>query len=497
MAPEAGSVRALIYEALWREAEPIGAPARPSEPCGAACEPLAWERRNLQCPAASLARLGERFPADQLLAAGVALLDQEGELIPAPTLRLQPTEIIALRASCDEPPFDLATARGCPSGAQPAHAMLRDYRIRGRIADSFGYVYLAFSWDDARWLEAAGLPAIYCVDPLELTATLVLELVAALTPLAEPGGGSSESPPTSSATEILGGGNDHDVNGSPARAAEPFDGPLETGDPRTASATANSQLGCESAAAAAQPSPIPQRSAAPQMVEPPKNALPGDGQGPGDHALDAPALVLVNWSPGLGSAEAPPGLAARALELAKVEQSLGYGFPEIIIWSPDPAESERVQLLGRYGDRFRLPQVIAQSVETCGRLLASLTEAAPAQNYIEARAAYHRALDDAAWGSGDDQDLHVARSQYQGFLQRDLVEPLLQRGASLADPAERARYAAAAEICAQLHTLAPLAAAELCDTQVSASLARRGASGTDKARHFLALAKTLAGMLKQ
>lgn len=95
------------------------------------------------------------------------------------------------------------------------------------------------------------------------------------------------------------------------------------------------------------------------------------------------------------------------------------------------------------------------------------------------------ALREVLAAGGSDRRVELAQSRYEARLQEELIEPLLQSAAGMADYRERIRRAAAAaEICQQLLLLAPLAAADAGGSGVAGG----------RAREIVTLAKSLHGL---
>jgi hypothetical protein len=441
----------MIYEHLWRAA----APAASGRPHG---ETPGLERRILQSPSATLARLGEQFSEQQLLAAGAMARDAEGELVPAPELQAPSVELLALRAAAGEPPFDLLTSAGCLSGAAPAQAMLGDYRILVRFAEFEGCVFVAFAWQDLLWCDAAGLTVVYCPGAENLTVSLVRALAADLAALVE----ASEASVRAAAAPTIG-----DVPAIPGAKTVTLGGPPEAGS---------------------QDVPVNEPGAAEH-----DDAPECEGRGAAIAPWDAPALAIVAWSPA-GSGDEPPGLAAQLFELAQVQQALGENFPDLINWSPPEEDRERLARIRRHGDETQLREAVADSVETFGRMLSALAAPRPPHDYITARAEYRCALQDPSGALRDATELPVKRALYDRFLEEELIEPLLARGASAADPLERAHYFLIAEVCQQFHHAAPLALAPLSGPPAGAGVVKDRKAGAG--RQFIALTRALASLLK-
>ena len=432
----------------------VDAPLGTERPARAAAR---LERRVLQFPGEVLASLGQQFPEHDLVLAGAMLRDAEGELAPAPALQA-PVELIALRAAADGPPFDLLSPAGCLSGAEPAQAMLGDYRIFERFAEFQGYVFVAVAWEDFRWCEAAGLAVVYCPGAENLTVSLMRALAADLAALVA----ASEASVRAAAAPATGDG--------PAIAGAKtvtLDGPPEAGGQDVR---------------ANEPDPADH-----------DDALECEGRGAAIAPWDAPALAIVAWSPA-GSGEELPGLAAQLLELSHVEQALGENFPELISWSPPAEDRERLARIQRHGDERQLRQAVTDSVETSGRMLSALVAPPPPQDYISARAQYRRVLQDPTGALWDATELAVKRAIFDRFLQADLIEPLLARGASAVNPLERTQYCLVAEIFEQFCHSAPLVLAQLCGPPAGPGIVKDRYAGA--ARQFIALTKTLASLLK-
>lgn len=453
--PDTPAISRSIYERVWREA--IAAPPRGPRFRSADC----IEVRTITSPADSLARLGEQFSAEALLAAGVAEIDAEGGLTLAAPLCGERGELVALRESAEAEPYELLTPRGGLNAAA-AVALLADCRWRRRAGESTGYVYLALSWEDWLWLAAAGQPALLCPGAYQLTVALVRSLAtelaatgdvrpaAAAAPSAEPLTSATDSPDIEEPAEER------------ARASADAGTLLLTGE------TASGAGGC------------PGDGVQPPAGKPHECGLRGDA--PGDPLLRNPllddllledagdppgatrfALVLTAWSPGANCTAEPPGLAARLAELAQWEQLVGdaYGGIDVIVWRPGAEELRGFELIGRHGDCEALTRALEASVETGGRTLSALVATPPPQNFLEARAAYRRALMESRRGSAELSELQAFQAAYEQQLNRQLVEPLLRWGEDASDPRERTQCAVAAEVCDQFHRLAPLVAAEL------------------------------------
>lgn len=445
-----------IYARLWALAAPIEPPpGPPSLPAD-----YRFERRLVEFPTAALAQLGAQFLEAQQLTAGIAARDAAGELIPAPALRRPPVELVALRERDGEPPVDLLTPAGCLSGAPAALTMLRDVRLRGRIRESHGYLYLALAWDDLSWLEIFGLGAVYCPGADQLTVQLLRSLRGTLAATDD----ECEAPPAASpAGNILTSSPDESLAGplEPAaafagekdgelarRGGESCDGVADRVE--SVSAEASSPIGSESNE---NPRDHERRESAERPVS--------------QSVAELPAVVIVAWSPGAWTCDAPPGLAAQLLTLAKVEQVLvdAYAGLDLIVWSPNCAELERLDVVRRHSSAERLRQAVAESVEMSGRMLSALAIDAPPQNYCEARAALRSLLMRPSSGGVDESELQAARSRFDHFLQAEMIHPLLQRVAGQVDPRERVRNALTAELCEQFFQLAPLATAEICQAR--------------------------------
>jgi hypothetical protein len=433
-------------------------------------------------PADSLARLGEQFSRDELTAAGVAVLDAEGRLAPAPALRGEGAEIIALREYADDEPYGLLTARGCLHG-ESVIEMLADYRWRRRAGESSGYVYLAFSWDDFLWLEETGQAALYCPVADQLTVSLVRQLTVELRTIGESAAacGAAAAPvaPAGAAGERIGD--------EPANAAGPASA--------VAHAPAQDRPACVEA---------PGSTAAPSADEPPASAArPDSASDPALAGLGLPpgvslfSLVIVAWSPATHSAAEPPGLVARLAELAEWERvaSDAYAETDVIVWRPDAEELRGLDLIGRHGDCETLGCALERSVESSGRTLAALVASPSPQNFLEARAAYRRALTGSGQKNADLSELQADLAAYEHQLQCQFVVPLLQRAAESLDPRERARCAVAAETCDLFHRLAPIVGVQLSE------LASRGSPLTPELfrggglQTVVTLAKTLAAVV--
>lgn len=468
-----GRATSRVYQSLWRQA--TTAPPHGPRFRSAASREL----RIIASPPHSLAQLSEQFSRDDLAAAGVAEMDADGRLAPAPTLRGEGVEIIALRERADAAPYDLLTARGCLNG-ETTVGMLGDYRWRQRSGESSGYVYLAFSWDDWLWLEAAGQAALYCPAVDQLTVSLVRRLTAGLRTIGEsPSARGATSAPVATADA----------------AAERFgDEPANAAGPACAlaDATALDRPACEDArGGAAAPT-----TNAPTTDEPPECAAGG----PAPMGLDRPsgasrfALVIVAWSPSMHSAAEPPGLSARLAELAEWEQVAGnaYGGMDVIVWRPGAEELRRLELIDRHGDCETLADALAASVESWGHMLSSLAASPPPPNFLEARAAYRRALLDFARRSDDQAELQTTQHEYDRHLQGQLIEPLLKWGAELLDPRERARCAAMAETCDLLFRLAPHVGIELNEFASRGGSLARSLSRGGGLQTFVMLAKAFA-----
>jgi hypothetical protein len=466
---DASERHGLIYAALFQAAAPIS-------PAGVL---PTRERRELAYPTAMLGRLAEQFLEQELLDAGVAVRDSEGELIPAPSLARPHTALVPLQESGSEFPFDLLTPHGCLRGCSAA-AMLRDAGLRQRIGEAHGYVLLATTWDDALWFGSAGLPVIYCPGLAELTIPLLRALTAEFdslalrpTPSADSAGtircedeqtaGGAETglvdPHGASASENRGRkgkGRDHELDIAMPREANDRSRPLESEDDAVDEPLAVDPLGAERAGL-------------------------------------RPTVVIVAWSPAAWSRDISLSLQSALVRFRQFDAAVPGALPELIVWSPSERQFACFELLVEFGEGKQLREVIIDSVEHDSRTLHVAIAEPSAADYIAARAEFRQALRDAIVGSIDEVDLAAKQRNYDRWLQQELIEPLLQRAARLSDPLERARFAAAAEICEEFHQMAPFVAARSHHSpEFSRDTSGPGEGGV---RDMLALAKALGNLL--
>lgn len=133
----------------------------------AACQPFEFDGhlqgyadpgayRGIDDPARTLSRLREKYPDQELEAAGVM---REGALWAE--LVGKDTIVIALREKAGAAPFDLMSEMGCASGEIPAIAVLNDVVGSTLSGDQqeLREVHLAFSMLDVAALRAFGLPS--------------------------------------------------------------------------------------------------------------------------------------------------------------------------------------------------------------------------------------------------------------------------------------------------------------------------------------------------
>ena len=464
-----GSNNSQIYERLWIAAVPLSPSVEGSSEDG-----LQFERRALEFATAAVMHLGEDFLEAELIAAGVAVRDEDGELIPAPALCGERIELIALRARPGELPYETLTPAGCLRSAAAA-AMLRDFRVRGRLADAHGYVYLATKWLDAMWLERAGLAAIYCPGVEALSVPLVVDLAVELATLVESSEPSGNSPAAGVAAD--GGAvrveSDVDIDSTGSIAGKNGTDPL---------------IECL---------PDVGREADPDDEEPSPELLElgyGAGDWQDECAALGPALVVVAWSPsawspGAWRSDATPELEAQLDHLAKAQTIIPLAFPEVIIWSPRAEDLERLELLGSFGDGGQRRQAIAESVETAGRMLRSAAAPAHVESYSATRAAYLSALDSEA----DDVELAMLKARYDRCRRRDVIDPVLQHGERMNHPLQRAFCVALAETCDLMLQAAPAAATACGDSSARGRFLDRGDAGA-AVRRFMGLAKTAASL---
>jgi hypothetical protein len=114
--------------------------------------------RLLDDPVAALAQLRERFPAEQLLASGVAR-QAEADLVMSPLLSAEDRGFVVLR-TLNGAAFDIMTAAGCVSGAPPVLKVLHDRIFKqGAIRSPHRLLYATLSMVDTVLLRSLGVAA--------------------------------------------------------------------------------------------------------------------------------------------------------------------------------------------------------------------------------------------------------------------------------------------------------------------------------------------------
>ena len=112
--------------------------------------------RLLGDPAAALAQLVERFPAEDLLASGVTR-QGDGGLVLNPLLTAEEPGLVVLRKP-NRTAFDVMTATGCVSGAPPVLKVLHDRVCKQDImASANRLLYGTFSMADTVLLRSLGV----------------------------------------------------------------------------------------------------------------------------------------------------------------------------------------------------------------------------------------------------------------------------------------------------------------------------------------------------
>ena len=201
----------------------------------------------------------------------------------------------------------------------------------------------------------------------------------------------------------------------------------------------------------------------------------------------APSIVIVAWSPAIGSLDAPTGLGERLQQLGRVQEAMPFDFPAVGVWSPKASDVEVFLTIHRYGTLQQLRNAILESVEQSARTLASIDVVFHENDYITARAAYHEVLKSSV--DQRPENLDLLEADYRRAVERELVAPLLQYAAICSRPAKRALYAAMAETCLLVQQLAPRASRDVED--------RHSIEAGRSTRDFLAAVKLLVSTAKE
>lgn len=490
-----------IYARLWRAAAPHDSTSGTAR-AGQTCAGFDFERRMLRHPLAALKELRKLFFGWELIAAGVARRGHDGAVIPAPALDAEEVELVALLRQRDEPPRELLTPAGCVR-ITSLQAMLDDYRLRARLRDAHGYVYLALAWDDWLWLDALGLPALYCANLDELDALQFLRIHSRLKSYA----GRRGRPKAAPADRFKDPAPKDPAPKDPAAAAKLGQAdapPAATASTKAAQAPAAPKAGAPRAAPddSAQKAPsrqlAPQRSPATPAEAECADAIRAKANGARSAAVDESpkrasppaAVVIMAWSPSAGCHDWPAGLEAQLAGLAQAQVTLGDRLPELLVWTPDAAAQTALSLAARCGDIRRLREAIVDSVETSARVPAAACAAIRPVSYIAARAAYHEALEQQARGLIDSHELIALQEAYKNCLERELIEPLLGRAQKCTVPQQRAIHFVTAELLSEFLRKAQRTAAE-----PNRPGGRGSAAGVDHMAGFLREGMTLIKML--
>lgn len=493
-----------IYARLWRAAVPLDATSGGARARRIRAE-FDFERRVLKYPVAALEKLEKLFLGSELIAAGVARPSEDPKLTLAPALSGEAVELVALRRHPDEPPRELLTRHGCLR-ITSLHAMLDDYRLRARLHDAQGYIYLTLAWDDWLWFDALGLPALYCADLSELGALPLFRVQSLLKIYAGRKRSRCAVPAEGPGDETV--ADRPSRRGAAARDTDPVDG-----QPARTSATANSAAkdapGPRSPdAPSAPPGPPASAPSGPHSSAPRKPAAePGRSPPSASEAEQVaaahghqgplhPAVVIVAWSPSAGSRDWPSGLEGQLEKLAQEQQIFAHRLPELIVWTPEALAQAAFSIYARCGDQRRSRQTIIDSVEGSGRTIAAACAASRPVSYVSARGEYREALKQYDRGEIDDHEFAACQALYERSVQREVVERLIEYAQMQSNPGDRAQCAVMAELVQQYLHVAPWHAAKLSRLCSQADAVAAASTAASAVRDGLALIKALAGIAK-
>lgn len=342
-----------------------------------------------------LRKLKARFSAEDLVASGVAVLDDHGEVRLQASLVGRHALFFVARSAETAAPLDLVVADGKLSGNLPALSMLSDYRTQLAMQDNHNELFVAFSLLDAAILKTFGLPVILA-DGLERMGGKHLDGFCKLL-------GLDRRPPTEAEIDRQ------------SRRFRPREHSTERAPPT-----------------------LPSFPGTRRNLKPPQRPI---------------SLTFVSWSVAILDLTEPARLCAVQDHLQQLVAHLGIELDHLRVWQPSLADLERLHFSLAYGDMEDFSTALQESVEmSCTDLVRpNPGQDCVPQTYAEALMAWIA----AGRESGDAERKKRLSDQMQRLHDVELIQPLLERARDTPDAVEGNLLNVFAQLC---RTFTPQAA---------------------------------------